>query len=290
MTAASGVTTPGEASAQSSSAVSGHRKPGEPTRLTGESNTLVLPLDGADWLLATDPRDEGREQKWYASPVKDAKPAKVPWVIQDPFPDYHGVAWYWRDFRVPANHHPGGRFLLRFHLVDYLAEVWVNGIRIGSHGQEPFVVDATAALRGSRQARLAVRVLSPTKEPINGIALHTVAEGRRDYPSPRDNAYATGGIAGSVELLVAPALRVEDLWVVPDWKTGEVHIRVNVINAGGSAIAARLQLTVAPSTTGEPAVTDAQEQNVAPGGRTVGAVLHVEDHRWWELNDPVYTG
>jgi len=263
-------------------------KPGQPTHLDGELNTRALPLGGIDWLIALDPHNYGREQKWYDSPAKDSRPVKVPGVIQDPFPEYHGVAWYWRDFRVPANPHPGGRYLLRFHLVDYRAEVWVNGARIGSHegGQEPFVLDASAALRADQRARLAVRVLSPTKEPIDGIALHKVAEGRRDYPEPRDNAYATGGIAGPVELLIVPAARVEDIHAVPDWKTGDVRVRVKVRNAGPSAIAARLQITVAPSTTGDPAVTYVQEQTFVPGDGTSDTVLHVENHRLWELNDP----
>jgi hypothetical protein len=265
-----------------------HSLPGQPTQTIGELSTRVLLLDGADWLIATDPHNEGRQQKWYESPLPDSRPVKVPSVIQDSFPDYHGVAWYWCDFRVPVNPHPGGRYLMRFHLVDYLADVWVNGTRIGSHegGQEPFVLDASAALRPHQQARLAVRVLSPTKEPIDGIALHKVAEGRRDYPEPRDNAYATGGIAGSVELLVAPAVRVEDIWAVPDWKTGDVRIRVSVRNPGAATITARLQITVAPSTTGEPAVTHVQEQSFAPGDRSVDAVLRVENRRLWELNDP----
>jgi len=104
-----------------------HSHAGQTSHLAGEVSTRILTLDGTDWLIAIDPNNEGREQKWYESPAKDTKAVKVPWVIQDPFPDYHGVAWYWRDFTVPPNPHPGGRYLLRFHLVDYLAEVWVNG-------------------------------------------------------------------------------------------------------------------------------------------------------------------
>jgi hypothetical protein len=260
----------------------------QPTHLIGELNTRVLPLDGVDWRLAIDPGNEGREQKWYESPLRDTKLVKVPGVIQEAFPDYHGVAWYWRDFQVPVSFHPGGRYLLRFHLVDYLAEVWVNGTRIGSHevGQEPFVLDATNLVKAGQQARLAVRVLSPTKEPIDGIALHKVAEGRRDYPEPRDNAYATGGIAGSVELLIAPVVRVEDIHVLPDWKTGHIRVRVKLRNADSSAISARVQITVASSTTGEPAVTQVQEQMLAPGDQTLEAILRVENHRLWELNNP----
>jgi hypothetical protein len=226
-----------------------------------ELYTKILSLDGTEWLIAIDPKNQGRDQKWFVAAVKDARPAKVPWVIQGPFPDYHGVAWYWRCFVAPANPHPDGRYLLRFHLVDYLAEVWLNGTRIGGHegGEEPFVLDATAAVKPKGANCLAVRLLNPTHEPIDGVALAEVAEGRREYPKPRDNAYNTGGIVGAVELLLAPALRVEDLHVIPDWRTRGVRIRVNVRHAGGAAVPGRVALTVAPAVTGEPVVASAVE-------------------------------
>ena len=64
--------------------------------------TSVLSLDGT-WSLAVDPQNVGREQKWFEKDaVEGAKPAKVPWIIQDAFPGYHGVAWYWREFDAPA--------------------------------------------------------------------------------------------------------------------------------------------------------------------------------------------
>ena len=60
--------------------------------------TSVLSLDGT-WSLAIDPQNVGREQKWFEKDaVEGAKPAKVPWIIQEAFPGYHGVAWYWREF------------------------------------------------------------------------------------------------------------------------------------------------------------------------------------------------
>ena len=58
----------------------------------GLVSTIVTPLDG-EWRLATDPQNVGVSEKWYAKPVASAKPAKVPWIIQDAFPAYHGVAW-----------------------------------------------------------------------------------------------------------------------------------------------------------------------------------------------------
>src|SRR5450631_697363 len=110
-----------------------------------EVYTSVHPLDGTDWFLDVDPSNSGRDRGWPTQQTPTARPAKVPWVIQDAFPDYHGVAWYWREFRAPANGHRGGQYGLRFLAVDHLGEVWVNGIRVGVHegGEEPFTLNIT---------------------------------------------------------------------------------------------------------------------------------------------------
>jgi hypothetical protein len=68
-------------------------------------------------------------------------------------------------------------------------------------------LDVTAAIQPGKTNQIAVRVLNPTHELIDGIRLEEVTEGRRDYPVPRDNAYNTGGITGSVELLALPNAR-----------------------------------------------------------------------------------
>ena len=260
--------------------------------VTGEAYTLVYPLDGNDWLLNIDPSNRGRELGWSSRANGDAKPTKVPWVIQDAFPDYHGVAWYWREFHAPANPHRDGRYLLRFHAVDYLGEVWVNGSRLGVHegGEEPFVLDATQAVHPERTNLLAVRVLNPTHEPIDGIRLEEVATGRRDYPNPRDNAYNTGGITGSVELMVSPAVRVENLQTLPDWKTGKIRILAIIRNAGKSVISTRVTFRVSPAR-GENSIGIAtSNQNLKPGDTLVEGSVTVPSFRLWELNDPfLYT-
>ncbi len=258
----------------------------------GEVYTGVYPLDGTDWLLNIDPSNRGRKLAWPSHPSGDAKPAKVPWVIQDDFPDYHGAAWYWREFHAPANPHRDGRYLLRFQAVDYLAEVWVNGIRVGDHqgGEEPFVLDATPAIHAEGTNLLAVRVLSPTHEPIDGIRLAEVAEGRRDYPTPRDNAYATGGITQAVELLISPPVRVENLQVLPDWTTGKIRILANVRNAGKNVAPACVTFTVFPARGENSVGCTASNYNLKPGDTVVEASIAVPGFRLWELNDPfLYT-
>lgn len=66
------------------------------------TSKTIISLDG-DWLTEKDPQDIGKSQKWRNSPASGAKKIKVSWIIQDVFPSFHGVVWYWRDFVAPKN-------------------------------------------------------------------------------------------------------------------------------------------------------------------------------------------
>jgi beta-galactosidase/beta-glucuronidase len=256
--------------------------------VTNTIHSTTLRLDGDGWSMAIDPKNEGRAQKWYDTRPAASQPTQVPGVMQRHFPDYHGVAWYWRDFTAPANPHAGGRYLLRFHAVDYLAEVWVNGIRIGLHegSEEPFALDATGAIKPDAHNLLAVRVLNPTDVAIDGICMKDVALGRRQNATPSDAACNTGGIIDSVECCVVPAARIADLHVMPDWKTGGLRVRVTARNAGDHPVRGILRVTVAPAIGGESVAADACEKDFTVGDTGVEVQLQVPSHRLWELNNP----
>lgn len=251
---------------------------------------MVRTLDGDGWRIATDPKNGGREAKWFAALRKEAKSTKVPWIIQDAFPGYHGVAWYWREFDAPTNPHTGGRYLLRFWAVDYLAEVWLNGTRVGEHegGETPFVLDVTDAIRvgANKKNLLAVRVLNPTHECIDGIVLGEIPKQARVMPYRAGAAYNHGGITGSVELLATPVVRVEDLFAQADPKTGTIKIQANVRNAAKTAARGRLEFTVAPAASGEALCVAVVERELVPGDTLVEAEVKIAGARLWELNDP----
>jgi beta-galactosidase/beta-glucuronidase len=164
------------------------------------STAIVQSLDGSGWKLATDPRNVGRNDQWFATPRSDAVDARVPWIIQDAFPGYHGVAWYWRDFVVPTHPQPEGRCLLRFWAVDYKADVWLNGQPVGGHegGETPFTLDVTEAIQAGRTNRLSVRVLNPAHERIDGLVMNETPRQARVVPYSAGAAYNHGGIVGSV--------------------------------------------------------------------------------------------
>jgi len=247
---------------------------------------MTVSLDGT-WLLATDPRNVGRAERWWEKPRLEAKAVRVPWIIQEAFPGYHGVAWYWRTFSAPANPHPDGRYLLRFRAVYYLADVWVNGTHVGTHeGSEGvFVLDVTAAIREGRND-IAVRVLNPTNEPIDGLSLAVIPRRCKVIPFVAGALYDDGGIVDSVELLVSPAVRVEDLFVRPDPRTGAVHVQATLRNAGSAAVKGTLQLSVSPAASGEVLAVTTLATDLPPGETRVEAVVPIGNPRLWELNDP----
>ncbi|MBN2290995.1 MAG: hypothetical protein JXM70_01135, partial [Pirellulales bacterium] len=252
------------------------------------ASSSVISLDGDSWLLAPDPKNIGRQEKWWEAPQPHAKPTKVPWVIQAVFPNYHGVAWYWRDLVVPANPHSGGRTLLRFWAVDYLADVWVNGKYVGGHedGESPFVLDITDVVKPGQSNRVAVRVLNPTYEPIDGIALMETAHRNKIYPYTPGSDYNHGGIEDSVELIVAPPVRVEDLFVRADPKSGAIRIRANIRNASKDTVQGKLLVSVAPANSGETIVSRQLAREIPPGDTLVEKELTVANPRLWQLNDP----
>ena len=72
--------------------------------------------------------------------------------------------WYNHSFTVPVKWN-GKRVLLHFGAVDWKADVWVNGVSVGSHtgGYTPFEFDITSALKkGANDIR--VRVWDPTDD------------------------------------------------------------------------------------------------------------------------------
>ena len=70
--------------------------------------------------------------------------------------------WYHRTFKVPSSWNKN-KILLHFGAVDWQADVWVNGIKVGRHtgGYTPFSFDITAALHKGENT-LDVRVVDTT--------------------------------------------------------------------------------------------------------------------------------
>ena len=171
---------------------------GDATRSRGALSTarnMSITLDG-EWLIAADPANTGRNQRWSARSASAGRRAGVPSIIQEVFPAYHSIAWYWREF-PPIHPDNLGRFLLRFEAVDYLADVWVDGVHVG--GQEgsetPFVLDAIEAMK-SDAINLVASMLNPANDPIDDIVLKETPRRNKFVPFFSGASYDGGRIIG----------------------------------------------------------------------------------------------
>jgi len=250
---------------------------------------MMISLDG-QWQLATDPENQGRDQAWFKQPRAESVTACVPYPLQEYFPGYHGVVWYWRSFEAsyPANDETTATALLRFWAVDYAAEVWLNGTFVGGHegSETPFTLDVTSAIRRDATNLLAVRVLNPTNEPIDGIVLAETPHRNKTVPHYVGGSYNVGGIMESVELLLVPMLRIEDLHVQPDPTTGIITISTHLINTSNKERGIQLMWMVETSSGGEVLASMQTHQTVPVGQIEIVAQLQIPQPRVWDLHDP----
>jgi hypothetical protein len=247
------------------------------------------PLDGA-WTIALDPSNTGRADRWFAKiPAVETQQTTVPGTIQQAFPSRYGVAWYWRSFTPPRQPEVGERVLIRFHAVEYLGEVWLNGHHLGSHegGETPFSLDAGAALQPTENF-LAVRIVSPTYTPIDGMMLRQIPH--RNKLLAEDfrpgNGLNYGGIVQPVELLIVPALRITDVFARPDSRSGRIDLTITLHNDLAAPAKATLYLSAGPATVGSPTTVTTIVLDVPPGDVSREATLDVEHHHLWSLEDP----
>jgi hypothetical protein len=241
-----------------------------------------------EWRLAPDPRNEGREQGYARAVPSEAQSAPVPGIIQQVFPRSHGVFWYYHRFTGPPPPGRQERALLRFGMVDYLAEVWLNGQFVGGHegGETPFDLDVTAALQPEGENLLAVRVLNPDNSGIDGIRLdETPHRNKRcaDVYRPGDG-YNTGGILLPVVLETVPAVWITDVFARAEGDV--VRLTVTVQNSTGQAAAGDLATAIAPGAGGRSLAAEELTLTAPPGTSTHELALAVADPRRWDLDDP----
>lgn len=195
-----------------------------------------VPLDGT-WAFAADSAgtytlaDVQERAHWRESEVPLA------WNAQ--FADlrtYQGIAWYRRTFDAPALG-ADETAILHFGAVDYLAEVFVNGTRVGAHegGYTPFRFDVGSLLREGTN-EVVVRVVDPVDAPGNteGLVSEEVPHGKQSWYN------VVGGIWQSVRLERRPRRHVAHVHVAAQLD-GSVHAHVALAGEGAGALTFRVR-------------------------------------------------
>ena len=133
--------------------------------------------------------------------------------------------WYRRTFET-SSHGDKQRLLLHFGAVDWEAEVWINGIRQGTHqgGYDPFTFDITDSLLPSKEQEIIVGVWDPTN-------LGPGAYGKQHLVPHGIRYTAVSGIWQTVWLEVVPISRIDRLVSSTDLSISEVQLRIETIGA-----------------------------------------------------------
>ena len=174
------------------------------------------------WQYAITPKGEKAPQRYTGDIL-------VPFFIESSLsgvqkevgPD--NALWYQKTFAVPSNW-KNGRILLHFGAVDWMTDVWINDIKVGSHtgGYTPFTFDVTQALKG-KQNNMVVRVWDPTNSSY-------IPHGKQVI-KPHGIFYTSvTGIWQTVWLEYVPEDYIQNLVTTPNFDKATVSVDVEFSN------------------------------------------------------------
>ena len=252
--------------------------------LVGPQARGAEPVRLESWQLVTDP---AATFTVATLPPTGWRPAVAgrSWNAQfDDLRDYFGVAWYRTSFSVPGGRVP--HVLLRFSAVDYAAEVFVNGQRVGGHegAYTPFTVDVARHARPGAND-LVVRVVDPPPT-APGAAPRFADMPYEELPRGKQNWYIeNAGLWQPVALDLRSALYTERVHVTAK-NTGEVAVDVEL---AGSELPRSATLRVEiQGPDGAPAVPLPPIQVSRPGRQHLTAAIR--SPRLWSPATPVLYG
>jgi beta-glucuronidase len=182
--------------------------------------------------------------------------------------DHVGWVWYQRTVRVPRGW-AGERVFLRLDAATHEGVVYVDDTKVAEHvgGYTPFEADITDVVTGGAEFRLTVGVnneLSNITIPPGVITVTDDGGRTQDYLHDFFN-YA--GLARSVWLYSAPAVRFSDITVTTDVDGAAGLVGFDIETTGADAVHVALR--------------DAEGQVVATSNGEAG-VLRVADVHLWQ--------
>jgi beta-glucuronidase len=221
------------------------------TMLYPQSNPFRQHIDlSGFWDLRFDPAGTGTAAG-FPDGFSEGRPAAVPASWNDQFEegrDYLGHTWYQTTFDLPWGWDTARQQIgVRFGSVNYLAQVWLNGVRLGAHegGHLPFAFDITPYVRGEAN-RLVVCVegeLAPDRVPPGNIPPNpSDSFANISFPDASFDFFPFCGIHRPVLLYAVPREGITDLTVVSEVEGSAARVRVRLKRAGLDPVTARVAL------------------------------------------------
>ena len=169
---------------------------------------------------------------------------------------YRGPGWYRTSLRMDQRYNKGERLFLYFEGANQVADVYVEGVRVGGHvgGYQAFSVEVTEQLRGVRPGRDAV------------IAVRVDNSYNADVPPLTADFTFYGGIYRNVWLVVTPAVHLDLL----DHASPGVYVDTPDASAASATVRVRSRVV---NDSDDAATVDVQSFVLAADGSTVTSTL-----------------
>ena len=243
-----------------------------------------LDLSGI-WEFQIDPQAEGEAAGW-ALGLPKSRPMAVPGSWNEQYEDlfnYLALGWYLQRTYVPASWQRE-RVFLRVGSAPYLATVYVNGVKVGSHegGHLPFAFEVTDHLNWNTGNVIAISVeneLKPTRVPSGNMP--TGLGPFASFPRTTYDFFPFAGIHRPVVLYSVPQTYIDDVRIVTDinGRNGQVQVTVQLneqIDGQGTAVLTGNETTL--------------QTELAFTNGTAKALFTVANARFWSDKDPyLYT-
>ena len=213
---------------------------------------IIKPLNGTDWKFQSFKEGDG-VKKIFGSPsysFADWMPATVPGdvrldllqngKIEDPFYGKNNLKsqwvhnfewWYLKEFDLPPSEVQDKLVHLVFNGVDYFAEFWLNGTKIGAHegmfGKITF--DITKIIKDKDKNSLLIRLAPVKNYPIR----FNVVKCQMSYGWDFAPKMITSGLWDDVFLELKEPLYIDSWFIHPVLESNElatIHLKLAIIN------------------------------------------------------------
>jgi beta-galactosidase/beta-glucuronidase len=178
------------------------------------------------------------------------------------------ILWYRTKFIVPSSFKKKN-ILLHFGAVDWLSDIYLNGVKVGSHqgGYDPFTFNITSFIKGSGPQLLELRVTDPVDKGPQPRGKQVLKPGGIWYTS-------VTGIWRTVWIEAVPKTYISSTKQVPDIDNQLLTIDVKVENPEPG------DMIHISAWDGEKMISEKQTENGS------GIILPVADPKLWSPDNP----
>jgi len=241
-----------------------------------------------NWLLISGNDDE---TDYHQTRIDENKAYKA---VTPSFPhmyieDHTGITWYQQEFfleELPDKDHIA---MVAFERATLKTDVSVNGKMVGTHigNEDPFKFDVTDALKKGDNI-ICVRTSKPDTRDIDGYNFFEIPHRNETAEGLMPGAnFNISGIYGDVWLKVIPKVYIDDVYLIPDHKTGNIQVRMTVINKYNDKKKVDCFVKAGKTTDGYTTEINSVTALTNPGETLVTTDITIDNYELWSTENPI---